>query len=113
MRASSRGVAAGCGIPHSSRRTWREQKAKLDIGGAGDFKPADEAQAREQYFLFRAQVEAAKSDLFTAENRLRYIMGLAVSDGRLIRPADDPTMARATFQWHDVVGEALARESRI
>ena len=64
-------------------------------GGSAD----REAQARSQYFLFRGQVEQALTDLFRAENRLRYIMGLSMSDGRLIRPSDEPTTARVAFDW--------------
>ena len=35
-----------------------------------------EAQAREQYFLFRGQVENAVSNVYEVENRLRYMMGI-------------------------------------
>ncbi len=69
----------------------------------------DEARAREQYFFFRAAVEASKSQLLGVEGRLRYLMGLAASDGRLIRPADEPLSAKITFAWHEVLGESLGR----
>src|SRR6185503_11649598 len=68
-----------------------------------------EAQARSQYFLFRSQVETALTNLFRVENRLRYLMGLSVSDGRLIRPSDEPTMAQVHFDWATTHSEALAR----
>src|SRR5262245_32365595 len=45
-----------------------------------------EAQAREQYFNFRAAVETALRELYNAENELRLLMGLSATDGRLIRP---------------------------
>ncbi len=92
----------------SALATWKRIYSLYRSGLAGG-DAADEAQAREQYFLFRSQAEQAKSDLFTAENRLRYIMGLSISDGRLIRPADEPTSAKVSYDWHDVLGEALAR----
>ncbi len=63
-----------------------------------------EAQAREQYWLFVAQVEQRLSDVFTAEAQLRYMMGLAVADGRQIRPADEPTAAA----WVDALVETLS-----
>ncbi|MBL9124839.1 MAG: TolC family protein [Planctomycetaceae bacterium] len=75
------------------------------VGGEAE----KEAQAREQYFLFRGQVENALSTLFATESRLRYLMGLAATDGRLIRPMDEPTTARVHFDWHEVQLEAMAR----
>ena len=36
-------------------------------------------------------------------------MGLAASDGRLIRPKDEPTTAKVTFDWCDVLNEGLVR----
>ena len=92
----------------SALATWQRIYSLYRSGLQGG-DAADEAQAREQYFLFRSQAEQAKSDLFTAESRLRYIMGLSISDGRLIRPADEPSSAKVSFDWNDVLGEALAR----
>jgi hypothetical protein len=40
-------------------------------------------------------------------------MGLSVSDGRLIRPADEPTTAKVAFEWRDVYTEALARSPEL
>ena len=74
-------------------------------GGEAD----KEAQAREQYFNFRGQVEQALTDLYRIENRLRYLMGLAATDGRLIRPKDEPTTASVVFDWHCVHEEGLDR----
>ena len=36
-------------------------------------------------------------------------MGLAATDGRLIRPKDEPTTAKVVFDWYDVLNEGLAR----
>jgi hypothetical protein len=38
-------------------------------------------------------------------------MGLASTDGRLIRPVDEPTTAKIAFDWCDVHAEAMARSS--
>ncbi|MDP7268820.1 MAG: TolC family protein [Pirellulales bacterium] len=92
----------------SSLRTWQTVQAITRAGSIGGGKER-EALAREQYFSFRAQTEQAKSDVFAAENRLRFLMGIAATDGRLIRPSDDPTMAKVTFDWSDILGESLAR----
>lgn len=88
--------------------TWRRIYA-LYVTGARGGEGEKEAQAREQYFLFRGQVENALHNLYTAESRLRYMMGLAATDGRLIRPSDEPTTAKISFDWNEVHTEALAR----
>jgi hypothetical protein len=36
-------------------------------------------------------------------------MGLAATDGRLIRPSDEPKTARVTFDWGEILSEGLAR----
>jgi len=85
--------------------TWRHANA-----GKGRTVPAaDEAQARQQYFRLRSQVEQSLRDLFKVENRLRYIMGLAATDGRLFRPSDEPTTARVPFPWRETLAESLYR----
>ena len=78
-------------------------------GGEAD----KEAQAREQYFFFRGEVETALSDLFRAENRLRYIMGLAATDGRLDRHqhrADHGPRRRST--GIEIHGEGVGPQRR-
>ena len=92
----------------SALSTWRKVKALYDAGARGG-EAEKEAQAREQYFLFRGQVEAAVSQVYETENRLRYMMGIAATDGRLIRPADDPTTAKVDFEWREILIESLAR----
>ena len=92
----------------SSLKTWQTVQA-ITLGGAMGGGKEREALAREQYFSFRAQTEQAKSDVFAAENRLRFLMGITATDGRLIRPSDNPTMAKVTFDWQDILGEALER----
>ena len=92
--------------------TWKKTAALLRSGAIGG--SADrEAQSRSQYFLFRGQVEQALTDLYRAENRLRYIMGLSMSDGRLIRPSDEPTTARVAFDWSGIHCEAITRRVEI
>jgi hypothetical protein len=44
---------------------------------------------------------------------LRYMMGLAATDGRLIRPVDEPTTAEIDFDWTSVHLEALTRRTEI
>jgi outer membrane protein TolC len=96
----------------SALQTWRRIKALADVGARGG-EADKEAQAREQYFLFRSQVEIALTQLYAVESRLRYIMGLAATDGRLIRPADEPTTARVLFDWYAIHSEGLARNTEL
>ncbi|HVA47116.1 MAG TPA: M56 family metallopeptidase [Pirellulales bacterium] len=92
----------------SALQTWRKVHA-LNMTGAKGGEAEKEAQTREQYFLFRAQAENALGQLYTAESRLRHMMGLLPSDGRLIRPADDPTSEEVRFDWKEVLSEGLNR----
>jgi outer membrane protein TolC len=96
----------------SSLEAWRRVHAlyvEQSRGGEAD----KEAQAREQYFFFRSAVETSLNLVYSAENRLRYMMGISASDGRLIRPADEPTTARVTFDWQQSLVEALSRSAEL
>ena len=94
----------------SAQVTWNQVYEK--VKGGLDSAQA-EAQSREQYFFFRAQLETALRDLYNTENRLRYLMGLAATDGRLIRPADEPTAARVSHDWRLIHTEALLRSPEL
>ena len=96
----------------SALQTWQKVYA-LYVVGAKDGDAAAEAQAREQYFLFRSTAEQAQSQLYQTESKLRYMMGIAATDGRLIRPADDPTTAKISFDWSQVQSEAMSRSVEI
>lgn len=90
----------------SALQVWRKVYALHVAGGKGG-EAKKEAQAREQYFLFRAQAENSLNLLYTGESRLRILMGLASTDGRLIRPADEPSTAEVRFDWKEILPEAL------
>lgn len=92
----------------SALETWQKIYALYVVNAKGG-EADKEAESRNQYFTFRAQVEQALTDLYRMEKRLRYLMGLKATDGRLIRPSDEPTTARVTFDFTDVHEEALAR----
>jgi hypothetical protein len=96
----------------SSLEAWRKVHAlyvEQSRGGEAD----KEAQAREQYFFFRSEVEQALTDVYRCENRLRFMMGISASDGRLIRPADEPTTARVAFDWQQSLVESLSRTAEL
>ena len=120
-----------------ARETWRRVRA-LNLAGGGARKGGEadkEAQAREQYFRFQADVEnalmgypdegtrtyngtapgtfRALPGVQLAERRLRLIMGLPATGQELLRPADEPTMAPITFDWSSLSVEALFRREEL
>ena len=96
----------------SALETWKAINARRESGTEGGGS-GDEAQARAQYFSFRGTLEEAQNELFDAESRLRYLMGVAATDGRIIQPVDEPTKAPVEFYWHDVKNEMLVRSLHI
>ena len=109
---ASRNLEARKAGRDSSLEAWRKVHAlyvEQSRGGEAD----KEAQAREQYFFFRSEVEQALTDVYRCENRLRYMMGISASDGRLIRPSDEPTTARISFDWQQSLVEALSRSAEL
>jgi outer membrane protein TolC len=97
---------------NSARQTWQKIHVLFTVGGRGG-EAKEEAQAREQFYQFKSQAQTLLNELFRAENRLRYIMGLAATDGRLIRPIDRPSIAKVDFDWCEITEEALARNLNI
>jgi outer membrane protein TolC len=93
---------------NASLRTWQTIRAKAEAGAPGG-TAQDEAQARQQYFIFLAEVQRTQANLYKSERSLRYMLGLTVSDGRLIYPSDEPTTAKIQIAWDDLMPEALTR----
>ena len=90
--------------------TWQIVNTKR-LGGSA--AKGEESQAREQYFFFRAATEQALRDVFSSESRMRWLMGLAPSDGRLIRPTDEPSVARVEFAWNQIHTEAQMKNEEL
>jgi hypothetical protein len=114
--------------------TWRSVNAlyELERKGGEAFR---EAQAREQYFRFQEEVQnslqgplfqgtsrnngssggtfRASGGVMVAERRLRLLIGLPVTVGSLMRPAEEPEMAEVIFDWQEVLQEALTRRVEI
>lgn len=96
-------------------KTWQLVSAKLEVGTRGGELDA-EAQARSQYFLFEASVQnalAGPNGIYTAEQRLRYLLGLAAGDGRIIKPMSNPLQAQVVYDWNSAVGDALTQRVEI
>ena len=118
----------------SALETWRRIRALYENGRRGG-EAEKEAQAREQYFRYQAEVENALSGrllngthtnngsqggtfqsnhgVYVAERRLRMLLGIPINDGRLIRPADEPSLARVDYDWEETLVEALDRRPEI
>ena len=105
---------------------WNRIKARaesdLETGAA-------EALAREQYYRFKSEVDEALAGRVTlgtrtgngstggtmeasggvqvTERRLRLLIGMAINDGDLIRPIDEPTEADIIFDWSVIQQDAM------
>ncbi len=97
----------------SALQTFQYQQVRLEVGtGRRD----EEAQARSQYYQFQSQVEsslAGEQGLYTREQRLRYLIGLPATDGRLIRPTTSPADVKVVFDWDSALGQALSRRVEV
>ena len=118
----------------SALYTWRRisalNKAERKGGEASKL-----AQAREQYYRFQEEAQNSlngklmdgtrnvngssggtfrgSGGVYVAERRLRLLIGLPISDGRLIRPSDEPISAKVVYNWECSLNEALTRRSEL
>jgi outer membrane protein TolC len=53
------------------------------------------------------------SGVHVAERRLRLMMGMPITDNRLIRPSDEPKITEMVFNWDAVMCEALDRRPEL
>ena len=118
----------------SALETWRRIHALYVTGRRGG-EADKEAQARDQYYFFQAEVEdaltgrlfdgtrtnngssggtfRANPGVHVTERRLRLTMGLPPNDPRMIRPAEEPLQARVAFDWEQLTQEAVSRSRRV
>lgn len=99
---------------NSAQATQRFAELNLK-NGAGTV--TEVAQAKEQYFNFRARLESSlagsnllgddRLGVYGSERALRELLGEAATDGRLIRPIDEPSLARMEFDWCESVAQML------
>lgn len=86
-----------------TRETWQNRKLRLESGVG---RPDEEAQARQQYFTFKAQAEnaltgvgQAQPGVLGSERNLRRLLGLSVSENMIIKPITEPAVAPIVFDW--------------
>ena len=96
-----------------SQATWQSFEAlKRNNRRTG----TDEAMAREQYYRFKSDVNDAISGhlgVQTLERNLRLLIGISITDGTLIRPADEPNEAPLVFDWNSIAIEAIQLRSEL
>lgn len=90
--------------------TWRSLEAQAATGNVG---AVEEARARDFYFQLRGRANAARDNLYAIEAELRRVLGLPVNDGRVMRPADEPTQVRVVPAWDGSLLDALARRPEL
>ncbi len=110
--------------------SWQKVHTFYTSGRRGG-EAEKEAEAREQYFRFQEEVQnslagrlidgtqtnngssggtfRATGGVQVSERRLRLLLGLPISDGRFLRPADEPPRAKIHFDWNEVLTESLVR----
>jgi hypothetical protein len=91
-----------------SLESWRGVSAK-EVASDAEAEPT----ARNQYFLFRGKVVDALRAVYAGEHRLRFLLGLASEDGRLIRPCGNPTVTKIRFDWDEIRAEALENRNEL
>ena len=118
----------------ASLETWRRIRALYDAGRRGG-EAEKEAQAREQYYRFQESVQNSlggrlfdgtrtgngslggtfrgSGGVLVAERRLRRLLNMPASDGRLLRPADEPVLAPVHFDWDEVACQAVERRAEL
>ncbi|MDA0657786.1 MAG: TolC family protein [Planctomycetota bacterium] len=111
---------------------WRAEQGKMAVGGINrpgvPDGPEQEALARQSYYQAQAAVENALSGtsalaggttlvggsgVYRAEQNLRRLMGIPATDGRLIRPAEEPTTVETVYSWEDSLNLALVRRPEL
>lgn len=99
----------------SALRTWQRIRELQKAGARGGEADA-EAQARSNYYQFAAQLNealAGTQGIYASEQRLRYMIGFQATDGRLIKPSDDPLQAEVMFDWQSALNDAINRRVEV
>ncbi|QDV43281.1 Outer membrane efflux protein [Stieleria neptunia] len=111
---SYRAVATATIARDSAQATAEFTKLNMDAG-TGTIQEL--SQSVGQYWNLQRRLTAAlngsnlpgddRFGVYGRERALRELLGLTATDGRLIRPIDEPTQARVEFEWTDSVAQML------
>jgi outer membrane protein TolC len=118
----------------SALDSWRRVQALAQAGRKGG-EADKEAEAREQYFRFQEEVQNALTGRLidgtqtnngssggsfrgtggvqVTERRLRLLIGLPITDGRMLRPSDQPKLAKIDYDWYEALSEAVVRRAEL
>lgn len=100
---------------------WQYVRAK-NLQGLPGGEIDREAEAREKFLAAQDELEdalagvgtgTAQPGLYSSERRLRLLLGIPLSDGRLLRPADVPPEGALKLDWNQIASEALAGRSEL
>jgi len=106
---------------NAALKLWQTVNAKFTEGLEKAGK-AEESQAREAYFEARARAESAlggpagrggEQGIYGVELQLRRICGLPANDGKVIRPTDEPSVAKMIHNWDASLATAFARRQEL
>lgn len=100
---------------NSAQATARFAKLNLE---AGTGTRQELSQAEGQYYDFRARLKASLAGsnvlgtgdqlgVYGRERALREKLGIAPTDGLLIRPIDEPSLAKIDYDWNESVAQML------
>jgi outer membrane protein TolC len=113
--------------------TWRRLDAQAGkLPGSESFRLA---QAREQYFKFEQDVQNALTGrrvegtrsyngstggtfrggggVYLSERRLRLLIGISATDGRVVRTTTEPSLVQVVHAWEPCKAEALSRRPEL
>jgi len=92
--------------------TWQSVSAKASQGLEGG--QVDKAsQAKQKYYRYNRAIASSlgggqgEVGVYEAERRLRYLMGLPLSDEKLLRPSDLIPLAPITYDWESLVASSM------
>ncbi len=103
-----RNLSAATAGYEAALQSWRTVDGQKETGRPQG-SAQNIAQAAKNYHTFKVSAQEAQTNLYKNEQLLRYMIGVAPTDGRLIKPVDEPTIARVQYVWDEIVAEALAR----
>lgn len=94
-------------------KVYNIEKDNFEIGGSQRSTKATVSRAAEQYHNFVANLNTAYAELQRREVDMRFLLGIAPTDGRFIRPTDDPVTGPVEFDWYESLNEALVRRPNL
>jgi outer membrane protein TolC len=121
LYSAYRDLDAQVAARNNAMQTWQSAYRRLQAG-AGDAE--EEATAREQYWVLQGAVDNAfsgstnlsagfitptQAGVLAREAQFRQLLGLPPNDGKLIRPADEPSTVTLAWNWNESVQEAMVR----